>query len=89
MKAIAVGTVELPVKVWPQRSGSKTHSTIRIENVLHVPDALCNILSAMTADWNMEYRVMHDGTVGTLSDDNGRRLGCLVNRCGVTVLKLS
>lgn len=36
---IGIGTVDLPVKLGPS-----SHGTLRLENVLHVPDMLCNII---------------------------------------------
>lgn len=39
IEAIGVGTVELPTKTGPNSNG-----IIRLENVLHAPKALCNII---------------------------------------------
>lgn len=40
-----VGTVILPVKKAPSRSGKNAHGKIILRNVLHCPNALCNIFA--------------------------------------------
>jgi len=39
-----IGTVELPTKRSPNRSGRDSHGILCLTNVLHVPSALCNII---------------------------------------------
>ncbi|KAJ5364030.1 uncharacterized protein N7496_009743 [Penicillium cataractarum] len=43
IKVIGVGTVDLPVKLGPD-----SHSILRLENVLHVPNMFCNIVGDLT-----------------------------------------
>lgn len=47
MPVIGIGTVTLPVRKSLQRSGPDGHGTLVIKNVLHVPTAICNIVSAV------------------------------------------
>ncbi len=39
-----VGEVALPVKIHPKKTGRDSHSTLRLSNVLYMPNATCNIL---------------------------------------------
>lgn len=47
---IGIGTVELPTKSHPNKRGSAAHSTLRLENVLHVPSAVCNVVGGPIFD---------------------------------------
>jgi hypothetical protein len=38
-----IGTVEIPVRRFPDRSGPESHGKLSLENVLHAPDSVCNI----------------------------------------------
>lgn len=43
-KVVGIGTVDLPTKVSPTRTGPRSHGNLRLKNVLHVPGGLCNII---------------------------------------------
>lgn len=45
-RVVGIGTVLLPTKRTPSMSGPAAHTTLRLKNVLHVPDTNCNILAA-------------------------------------------
>jgi len=95
--AIAVGTVEIPVKLWLGGSGLErgAHSTIRLANVLHIPSSICNVfavkIAAIEHRWHFQLGGMADGTMGKLTDGKGRRLGYLVETNGLLLpsIKLS
>ncbi|CAG9993934.1 unnamed protein product [Clonostachys byssicola] len=57
LPVIGMGTVNLPIKVAADKTGSTSHGTIRLEGVLHVPSILCNIIGApMFEDYNFSVR---------------------------------
>jgi hypothetical protein len=86
-----IGTVEIPIKRGA-RSGSANHGVLRLENVLHVPDAVCNVLGRqITESYSVD---MGPTSLMTplgcrLLDPNGRRAGFFVKAFGRTILKLS
>ncbi|KAJ1323140.1 hypothetical protein MN608_11286 [Microdochium nivale] len=43
-RVIGLGTVLLPTKTHPNRRGPSSHGTLRLEHVLHVPTATCNVI---------------------------------------------
>ncbi|CAH0038091.1 unnamed protein product [Clonostachys rhizophaga] len=50
LPVIDIGTVNLPTKVAAKKTGLTSHGTLRLENVLHVPSALCNIVGTPIFD---------------------------------------
>jgi len=78
--AVGVGVVELSVKLHPKRHGPKTHGTLLLHNVLHVPGAMCNILvGPLTGDYaGYSYDPsMEDDSLGKIVVDQEKRLGYL------------
>ncbi|RMZ83235.1 hypothetical protein DV738_g1231, partial [Chaetothyriales sp. CBS 135597] len=74
MEVVGIGTVVLPVKRRPKRSGADAHAQLVLRNVLHCPSALCNIIG-MPPDFLEEYDVSFDFTEhsrGTIKDNHGR-----------------
>ncbi|KAF9871986.1 hypothetical protein CkaCkLH20_10618 [Colletotrichum karsti] len=45
-RVLGVGTVNLPVITSPDATGPKRHGILKLTNVIHVPDAVCNIISS-------------------------------------------
>lgn len=41
---IGVGSVDLPTKTLPKKTGPSSHGVIHLKNVLHVPTILCNVI---------------------------------------------
>ena len=73
MLVVGIGTVELPVKRGPSATGPRSHGTLRLRNVLHVPTLICNIIGSPILD---EY-IVHTGfddkdKKGTIKDKHGR-----------------
>jgi hypothetical protein len=64
-KILGVGNVELEVKTNIHRSGSKTHRTIVLKDVMFVPTAICNILGAPIFK---EFKVVTNISGGYLED---------------------
>ncbi|KAL0932516.1 signal sequence receptor alpha subunit [Colletotrichum truncatum] len=46
-RVYGVGTVELPIAQPPRADGLSMLSTLRLENVLHTPDSICNVIGGM------------------------------------------
>ena len=89
-EAIAVGDVQIPVKLFPKRSGAQAHGTLHLRNVLHAPTALCYIIGGpSTGDYdNYQLGCLGDnGWDGDISK-GGQRIGYLDFRV-LWVLKLS
>jgi hypothetical protein len=45
-----VGTVEIPTQPSPDKCGAASHDSLHLNEVLHVPDLLCNILGDLDGD---------------------------------------
>ncbi|PSN60007.1 hypothetical protein BS50DRAFT_656165 [Corynespora cassiicola Philippines] len=78
------GTVVLPVKKSPNRSGPNAHGQIILKDVLHVPPAVCNIIAykKMSArdgnkDYNFSLRASGNGSVHVM-DSNKRSVAYFV-----------
>ena len=66
-----IGSIEIPVKLRNRRRNGQTHSTIRLDEVLHAPTSLCNILGH---DFMSRYEIdMRVG--GVFKDSEGRSAG--------------
>ncbi|KAI5456699.1 hypothetical protein BGZ63DRAFT_467867 [Mariannaea sp. PMI_226] len=44
VQVIGIGSVNLPTKTSPNRTGPSSHGVLRLKNVLHVPSSICNIV---------------------------------------------
>jgi hypothetical protein len=53
LDVVGAGTVEIPVKRDPNRTGVSSHGTIVLEDVLHVPGGFCNAIGS-TFDWTVK-----------------------------------
>ena len=91
LKALGIGDVKLPVKLFPNRSGPSAHGTLHLPNVLHIPTAICNIIGGPQAG---EYDYMklggleNSGKDAEITTQDGQRLGYFVSS-RFWVLKLS
>lgn len=86
-----IGTVELPTKRSPSSSGPKSHTILRLPNVLHVPGAVCNILRIPLA---YEYELVtnfRDPSKGAIRDEQGQSLAYfrLASPDGLQAVRLS
>ena len=71
-----IGTVELPTKRSPNRSGRDSHGILCLTNVLHVPSALCNIIGGP---------ILEDYDVSTGPNNGKASLGSIKDRKGRSV----
>lgn len=78
-----IGSVEVPVKLPYSRNGKK-HGIIRIDEVLHVPTGICNILGG--GSFMDQYPVFGGGSI---RDCEGRIAGCFDKNKTLLCLKLS
>ncbi|KAK7409166.1 hypothetical protein QQX98_008659 [Neonectria punicea] len=53
-QVVGIGTVDLPTKTDPTKTGPRAHGILRLKNVLHAPGLLCNIIGKPIAD---DYRI--------------------------------
>jgi hypothetical protein len=82
---VGIGSVEIPVKLRNRRRNGQTHSTIRLDEVLHAPTSLCNILGH---DFMIRYDIqMRIG--GVFKDSEGRSAGYFDENKVLFCLKLS
>jgi hypothetical protein len=91
LEALGIGDVQLPVKLFPKRSGPAAHGTLHLRNVLHVLNCLYNIVGGpQTGDYSsMQLRSLENsGNWGAILAEDGRRLGYFVHG-QLWVLKLS
>ncbi|KAH7230882.1 hypothetical protein BKA59DRAFT_535803 [Fusarium tricinctum] len=65
LKVIGIGTVALLTKASPNRTGPRSHGTLRLTNVLHVPSAICNIIGQPVVE---RYNIITRGIEGTITD---------------------
>nr|CEG04027.1 unnamed protein product [Fusarium acuminatum CS5907] len=65
LKVIGIGTVALLTKASPNRTGPRSHGTLRLTNVLYVPSAICNIIGQPVVD---RYNIITRGIEGTITD---------------------
>lgn len=73
VQVVGVGTVNLLTKRVPRKTGQDAHGTLRLLNVVHAPDACCNIIGGPIVEL---YDVMSgpdDGmSKGTIKERDGR-----------------
>ncbi|KAL5366367.1 hypothetical protein BJX96DRAFT_31768 [Aspergillus floccosus] len=61
---IGIGSVDLPTKTSPTKTGPRSHGILRLKNVLHAPSLFCNIIGRPILD---DYMV----ECGTPKDPSG------------------
>ncbi|KIN05118.1 hypothetical protein OIDMADRAFT_142875 [Oidiodendron maius Zn] len=82
---VGIGSVEIPVKLRNRRRNGQTHSTIRLDEVLHAPTSLCNILGRdFMSQYDIDVRVG-----GAIKDSEGRSAGYFDEDKVLFCLKLS
>ncbi|KAH7114850.1 hypothetical protein EDB81DRAFT_295166 [Dactylonectria macrodidyma] len=62
---VGIGTVNLPTKISPNKTGPRSHGTLRLKNVLHAPGIICNIIGRPILN---DYNVVTRGTSGTITN---------------------
>ncbi|PVH94334.1 hypothetical protein DM02DRAFT_693378 [Periconia macrospinosa] len=68
-----IGTVEIPTRRSPNRSGEASHGSILLHGVLHVPDSICNFISIP--------KMLPDGCVySTCPHASGKSKGTIKDR---------
>ncbi|KAH7013687.1 hypothetical protein EDB80DRAFT_710707 [Ilyonectria destructans] len=74
MKVVGVGSVTLPVKTSPDKIGHKSHGQLVLNNVLHIPSSVCNIIgSPISDDYNLNTKPS-EASMGTIMDLNGKAM---------------
>ena len=87
LRVHGVGTVEIPVKI-----RDRTHRTLRLDNVVHVPDYLCNIVGRPVVDGGNHVALggtRGDRSAGRITASNGSILGVFQRRHNKFCLALS
>lgn len=73
---LGIGTVEIPTKRSPNLSGKPSHGSLQLKEVLHVPEALCNIIGQPIASSD-GYRVemsFGEKSNGSIKDGQGKNI---------------
>lgn len=74
MKVVGIGSVTLPVKTSPGKIGHKSHGTLVLKNVLHIPSSICNIIgNHISDDYNLNTQPS-TACMGTITDRNGKAM---------------
>ena len=81
---VGIGNVEIPVELGSNQDG-RQHGTIRISDVLHAPDGICNILG--NGDFTDLYNVRFGSR--SVTDRDGRTAAYLDDSKTLFCLKLS
>ncbi|GAB1319250.1 hypothetical protein MFIFM68171_09460 [Madurella fahalii] len=92
LAVVGIGMVELSLKRSPKRSGPRAHAKLRLQNVLHVPTSICNVLGGLASDCpDISLKAMGNGLGGVLTDTSGRQIAYLSPHeyRGLPLLKLS
>ncbi|GAB1206467.1 hypothetical protein APSETT445_005156 [Aspergillus pseudonomiae] len=54
IEVVGIGTVDLPTKTSPKKTGPSSHGVVRLKNVLHAPRLICNIIrNPILKDYNV------------------------------------
>ncbi|KAK7427759.1 hypothetical protein QQZ08_005697 [Neonectria magnoliae] len=64
-QVVGIGTVDLPTKTDPTKTGPRAHGILRLNNVLHAPGLLCNIIGRPVED---DYKIQD---ISSQSDQSG------------------
>lgn len=87
LRVVGVGSVALPIKRSPMMRGARSHNTLHLQQVLHTPDAVCNIIGAPILDAHTVTFGPHGGTIINLS--NRRQVGYMKPNTRVPLVRLS
>lgn len=70
---LGIGTVEIPTKRSPNRSGVSSHGSLHLKEVLHVPSVICNIIG--NPIFSDGYVIPEFSTKsGTIKDSQGKTM---------------
>jgi len=86
-----IGSVELPVKRSPSSTGPRAHTTLHLSTVLHVPQAICNVLGQpLTHEYRL-YTNSADPSATSIHDQQGRSLAYFreILGCKLPAIRLS
>ncbi|USP77744.1 hypothetical protein yc1106_05018 [Curvularia clavata] len=72
---LGIGTVEIPTKRSPNRSGVSSHGTLHLKEVLHVPDFVCNVIGGPIFSDGYDVTIRFGPTkLGTIEDSQGKSM---------------
>jgi len=90
LRVVGIGTVELPVKRSPRATGLGAHGILRLQNVLHIPTLICNVIGRPI---DKEYLVclapVSPNHQGTISDKQGTKLAYFDSRAKLCEVRLN
>ncbi|KAF2276277.1 uncharacterized protein EI97DRAFT_501528 [Westerdykella ornata] len=91
LPVVGLGTVLLPVKLSPTRSGPDAHGKLELQDVLHCPTATCNVvgLPASAHNWRISCGDPTGRTKGKITDRQGKNLAYFDPKRKNTEIKLS
>lgn len=85
MSVVGIGTVKLPVKRSLRASRKQAQAVLTLRNVLHIPEALCNIIGDLSHEG---YHVLSVRS-GCIRDQNGKTMALFDPRAQFQQVKLS
>lgn len=73
---LGIGTVEIPTKRSPNLSGVSSHGSLHLNEVLHVPDFLCNVIGSPinSSDGYVVEISFSSKSKGTIKDSQGKNM---------------
>lgn len=76
MLVLGIGTVEIPTKRSPNLSGVSSHGSLNLNEVLHVPDFLCNVIGGQlnSSDGYAVVISFSSKSKGTIKDSQGKNM---------------
>ncbi|EMD88489.1 hypothetical protein COCC4DRAFT_35186 [Bipolaris maydis ATCC 48331] len=76
LPVLGVGTVEIPTKRSPNRSGKTSYGSLYLKQVLHVPGFVCNVIgySIITSDGYSVVTKIDPIKKGTIKDTQGKNM---------------
>ncbi|KAF3011187.1 hypothetical protein E8E13_011581 [Curvularia kusanoi] len=88
LPVLGVGTVEIPTKCSPNRSGVASHGSLKLEEVLHVPDFPCNAVGGNIGD---DYIVLlsQGKTKGSIKNSQGKNIAYFDRNRPLMTIKVS
>lgn len=87
---VGIGTVELSVKRSPRATGPRSHSILRLRNVLHAPTSICNVIgNPIEEEYDIRTAPIVRNSRGTIFDKQGRTVAYFDPRAKFYEVRLS
>jgi len=89
LPVLGIGTVEIPTKRSPNLSGASSHGSLELQEVLHVPGFICNVVGfPVLSDGHILQLASTPKSNGTIKDRNGKNVAYFDPKILLPTLKL-